>query len=88
MKINYERSNWPNSLLFTCNTNQGATCVKNNDRLSLNRGDGLDFIFTLSNVRQSDTGLYEAVVEGTHPATSSLITIKKSFHLDIGTWTS
>ena len=44
----------------------------------------MDFIFVLSNVIQNDSGNYKVVVEGTHPATSSLITIKKIFHLDIG----
>ena len=28
-------------------------------------------------------GVYEVVMEGTHPATGSLITFKKSFHLSI-----
>ena len=51
------------------------------DRLSLSRGDGLDYIFTLSNASQEDAGIYEVIVEGTHPATGSLITFKKSFHL-------
>ena len=56
----------------------------NDDRVSLSRGDSLEFMFTLSNTRQDDSGVYEVVVEGTHPATSSLITIKKSFHINIG----
>ena len=60
------------------------TCFINDNRFSLDRGDGLDFIFTLSNPRQEDVGVYEIVIEGTHPATSSLITIKEIFHLDIG----
>ena len=81
-KIN-EQSNLPNTLLFTCSTNQGAKCFNFHDRLSLSRGDGLDFIFVLSNVIQNDSGNYEVVVEGTHSAISSLITIKKIFHLDI-----
>ena len=85
-KIN-EQLNLPNTLLFTCTTNQGATCIVNDNRLSLNRGNGLDFIFTLSNAVHDDSGLYEVVVEGTHPATSSLITIKKSFRLNIGMFT-
>ena len=41
-------------------------------------------IFTLSNASQEDAGIYEVVVEGTHPATGSLITFKKRFHLLIG----
>ena len=53
----------------------------NDNRLSLDRGDGLDFIFTLSNARQKDSGEYEIAVEGSHPATSSLIVIKKTFKL-------
>ena len=36
---------------------------------------------TFSNASQEDAGVYEVVVEGTHPATGSLITFKKSFHL-------
>ena len=44
----------------------------------------MDYIFTLSNASQEDAGIYEAIVEGTHPATGSLITFKKSFHLIIG----
>ena len=82
-KIN-EQSNLPNTLLFSCGTNKGATCFINDDRLSLDRGNGLDFIFTLSNARQEDFGVYEVLVEGNHPATSSLITIKKSIHLNAG----
>ena len=82
-KIN-EHSNFPNILLFTCSTDQGAVCVMNDDRVSLSRGDSLEFMFTLSNTSQDDSGVYEVVVEGTHPATSSLITIKRSFHLIIG----
>ena len=85
MKINGQ-SNLPNTLqLFTCRTDQGASCWINDNRLSLSRGDGLDYIFTLSNASQEDAGIYEVVVEGTHPATGSLITFKKSFHLIIGT---
>ena len=81
-----KKSNDPsqNLLLFSCRTDQGAACVNNDaDRLSLNKGNGLDFVFTLSNTYQNDSGEYEVVVEGTHPATSSLITIKKTFHLNI-----
>ena len=82
LKINNESSR--DLLLFSCSTNQGQACVINDDRLSLNRGNGLNFVFTLSNTHQSDSGVYEVVIEGTHPATSSLITIKKRFHLNIG----
>ena len=81
-KINGQ-SNLPNTLLFTCRTDQGASCLVNDNRLSLSRGDGLDYIFTLSNASQEDAGIYEVVVEGPHPETGSLITIKKSFHLII-----
>ena len=83
-KINNEQSNLPNTLLLTCRTDQGAACVINDERLSLYKGDGLDFILVLSNSHQNDSGIYEVVVEGTHPATSSLITVKKIFHVDIG----
>ena len=82
-KIN-EQPNIPNTLLFACSTNQGATCFINDDRLSLNRGDGLHFIFTISNAHQNDSGVYEVAVEGIHPATGSFVTIKKKFRLDIG----
>ena len=44
---------------------------------------GLDYIFTLSNASQEDAGIYEVVVEGTHPDYGSLITFKKRFHLNI-----
>ena len=81
-KINGQ-SNLPNTLLFTCRTDRGAPCLINDNRLSLSRGDGLDYIFTLSNASQEDAGIYEVVVEGTHPATGSLIAFKKSFHLSI-----
>ena len=81
-KINGQ-SNLPNTLLFTCRTDQGASCLVKDNRLSLSRGDGLDYIFTLSNASQEDAGVYEVVVEGTHPATGSLIAFKKSFHLSI-----
>ena len=83
-KINNEQSNLPSTLLLTCRTDQGAACVINDERLSLDKGDGLDFILVLSNSHQNDSGIYEVVVEGTHPATSSLITVKKIFHVDIG----
>ena len=82
-KIN-KQPNLPDIPLFTCGINEGATCFINDDRLSLDRGDGLDFIFTLSNAHQEDSGVYEIVIEGSHPATSSLTTVKKIFHLDIG----
>ena len=81
-KINGQ-SNFPNTLLFTCRTDQGASCLINDNRLSLSRGDGLDYIFTLSNANQEDAGIYEVVMEGTHPDYGSLITFKKSFHLSI-----
>ena len=79
------QSNFPNTLLFTCRTDEGASCFVNDNRLtmSLSRGDGLEYIFTLSNASQEDSGIYEVVVEGTHPETGSLITIKKSFYLII-----
>lgn len=50
----------------------------------MSRGNGLDFAFTLSNATVDDSGAYEVVVEGNHPATGSLITIKKSFQLNVG----
>ena len=82
-KINGQ-SNLPNTLLFTCRTDQGAPCLVKDNRLSLSRGDGLEYyIFTLSNASQEDAGIYEVVVEGTHPDYGSLITFKKSFHLNI-----
>ena len=46
-------------------------------------GDSLAFNFILSNALPgSDSGLYEVVVEGTHPATGSLTTITKRFQLE------
>ena len=81
-KIN-GKSNLPNTLLFTCRTDQGASCLINDNRLSLSRGDGLDYNFILSNATQEDAGVYEVVVEGTHPAIGSLITFKRNFHLNI-----
>ena len=77
------QSNLPNILLFICRTDQGALCLVNDNRLSLSRGDGLDYIFTLSSASQEDDGIYKVVVEGTHPETGSLITFKKNFHLII-----
>ena len=47
----------------------------------MSRGDGLDYIFTLSNASQEDAGIYEVAVEGTHPATGSLIIIRRDFIL-------
>ena len=84
IKLTKINTNSSDKLLFTCRTNQGASCVIKDNRVSLVRGNGLDFIFTLSNTCQNDSGVYEAVVEGTHPATSSLTTIKKNFHPNIG----
>ena len=75
-----------NTLLFTCSTSYGATCFTNDGRLSMSKGNGLDFVFTLSNATLDDSGAYEVVVEGIHPATSSLITIKKKFQLNVGTF--
>ena len=79
-----EKSNFRNTLLFTCRTEHGARCVINDRRISMSRGNGLDFAFTLSNATVDDSGAYEVVVEGNHPATGSLITIKKSFQLNVG----
>lgn len=73
-----------NTLLFTCSTNHGATCYSNDHRLSMSRNNGLDFVFTLSNATADDSGAYEVVMEGIHPATNSLITVKKKFQLKVG----
>ena len=51
--------------------------------MSPSRGDGLEYIFTLSNASREDSGIYEVVVEGTHPETGSIITIMKSFYFII-----
>ena len=50
----------------------------------MSRGNGLEFVFTLLNATIDDSGAYEVVVEGTHPATSSLTTIKKKFQFSVG----
>ena len=84
IKLTKINTNSSDKLLFTCRTDQGASCVIKDNRVSLVRGNGLDFMFTLSNTHQDDSGVYEVVTEGTHPATSSLTTIKKTFHLNVG----
>ena len=84
-KIN-EQFGVSNMLLFSCDTYQGAVCVINNHRLSLNRGrdPGLEFVFSLNNtVHNSDAGLYEVTVEGTNPVTNSLSTLTKRFRLEV-----
>ena len=79
-----KENNFRNTLLFTCHTSHAARCIVNDGRISMSRGKGLEFVFTLSNATIDDSGVYEAVVEGTHPATGSLITIKKIFQLNVG----
>ena len=58
--------------------------MEHDGRISMSQGNGLDFAFTLSNATVDDSGAYEVVVEGNHPATGSLIMIKKTFHLNVG----
>jgi hypothetical protein len=82
-KVN-EKSDFRNTLLFTCRTSHQARCVVNDGRISMSQGNGLDFVFILSNATVDDSGAYEVVVEGNHPATGSLITIKKTFRLNVG----
>ena len=81
-KIQFETGS--SELLLSCATSQTA-CSRG--RVSLNRdGDSrseLSFDFALSNtVHDSDSGLYEVIVEGTHPVTGSLTTITKQFQLE------
>lgn len=75
-----------NELLLSCATSQTTACTRG--RVSLNRGNTSDssselsFNFILSNaLHDSDSGLYEIIVEGTHPATGSLTKITKRFQL-------
>ena len=73
-----------NELLLSCATSQTTACSRG--RVFLNRDSDssseLTFKFTLSNAfHDSDSGLYEVIVEGTHPATGSLTTITKRFQL-------
>ena len=81
-----ERFGFDNVQLFSCLTRQGETCVVNDGRVSLGRGNdpGFEFIFTLANTNDdSDSSLYEVTVEGRHPATNSLTTLKKKFRLQV-----
>ena len=81
-KIQSETGN--SELLLSCATSQTA-CSRG--RVSLNKDDNLkselSFNFTLSNtIYDNDSGLYEVIVEGTHPVTGSLTTITKRFQLE------
>jgi hypothetical protein len=72
-------------LLLSCAISQSTGCSRG--RVFLNRESNssseLTFNFILSNaLHDSDSGLYEVVVEGTHPATGSLTTITKIFQLE------
>ena len=73
-------------LLLSCATSQTTGCSRG--RVILNRDSDsssseLNFNFILSNAHpESDSGLYEVIVEGTHPATGSFTTITKKFQLE------
>ena len=69
-------------LLLSCAISQTAGCSRGRVFLT-KEGDSLTFNFILSNALPgSDSGLYEVVVEGIHPATGSLTTITKRFQLE------
>ena len=69
-------------LLLSCAISQTTGCSRG--RVFLTREGGLlTFNFILSNALPgSDSGLYEVVIEGIHPATGSLTTITKRFQLE------
>ena len=81
MKIN-EQFGVDDVQLLSCPISQTTLC--SNGRVSLDRGrdPGHEFVFTLSNTVDNDTGLYEVVVEGRHPSTSSLTQLRKRFRLE------
>ena len=72
-----------NELLLSCATSQTA-CSSNTGRVFLNRGmdSSSELSFVFNSLRDSDSGLYEVVIEGTHPSTGSLTTISKRFQLE------
>lgn len=74
-----------NELLLSCAIGQTAGCSRG--RVSLNRNNDasseLSFNFILSNaLPDGDSGLYEVIIEGVHPATGSLTTTTKRFQLE------
>ena len=75
-----------NALLYACDTEVGAVCRINDNRVTLARGNrpGLQFVFTLSNtVYSNDSGLYEVIVMGTNPADGSNTELNKRFRLQV-----
>ena len=86
--IKLEKIDIDNELLYSCHVHQDAPCVVNDGRVSLSRGadSGLDFVFKLTNAtKNSDVSPYEVVIEVKHPATHTLTTLKKRFHLHVNT---
>ena len=79
-KIN-DRFGDMNQLLLSCPTSS-ITC--GTGRVSLDRGrdPGIEFVFTLSNVKANDAGMYEVAVEVTDPSTGSRRPISKRFRLE------
>ena len=74
--------------LRSCETQRDNTiCTDSSSaRVTLDRGNnpGFEFVFTLSNVTTSDAGMYKVDVTTKHPDTGSLLTISKSFTLQVG----
>ena len=50
--------------------------------LNMGTDSSSELSFVFNSLRDSDGGLYEVVIEGTHPATGSLTTISKRFQLE------
>ena len=70
-------------LLLSCAISQTTGCSRGRVFLTSREGGSLNFNFILSNALPgSDSGLYEVVVEGIHPAAGSLTTITKRFQLE------
>ena len=81
--MNENNGNLLPETLLLCSTNQGEACNTSDERLSLDKGNGLDFILTLLNTTKTDSGMYKVVVQGTHPRTGGSTKITKTIHLEI-----
>ena len=83
-KINEQTNLSSETQLLSCSINRGENCTTSDRRLSLNSGDGVDFILTLSNTMKNDFGRYKVFVEIFYPQTNLATTIEKTIHLEIG----
>ena len=82
IKMN-EQTGISSQTLLSCSIEQSENCTTSDKWRSLDRGDGLDFIFVLTDTTQNDSGVYQVLVEGTHPGTGNATTILKTIDLEV-----